>query len=229
MIAADVMVSKVITVSPEASVKEVAEILLAKRISAVPVVDRDGRLLGIVSEGDLIHRIETGTERHRSWWLEIFAGKETLARDFVKSHARLATDVMTHPVITVTPETPLGELASLLERHRIKRVPVVRDGKLVGIVSRANLVQALVNLGKLGTPETTVADATLRDNLLAQLRHQAWWSNNVNIIVRGGDVELSGMVESGVERDAIRVAVETTPGVHKVSNNLGIETKPSAQ
>lgn len=229
MIAADIMVSKVITVLPDATVKEVAEILLAKRISAVPVVDRDGGLLGIVSEGDLIHRIETGTERHRSWWLEIFASKEALARDFVKSHARLATDVMTHPVITVTPETPLGELASLLEKHRIKRVPVVRGGKLVGIVSRANLVQALVNFGKLSTPETTVNDAALRDNLLAQLRDQPWWSNNVNIIVRGGDVELWGMVESGVERDAIRVAVETTSGVHKVSNNLGIETKPSAQ
>lgn len=229
MNAADVMISDVITVGPDTSVRGVAEKLLANRISAVPVVDRDGALLGIVSEGDLIHRIETGTERRRSWWLEFFADTETLARDFVKSHARTAADVMTHPVVTVKPDTPLGELASLLEKHRIKRVPVVVNGKIVGIVSRANLVQALVSLGKVAAPETTVKDSTLRDNLLSQLRQQTWWSNTINVIVRDGTVELWGLVGSEAERDAIRIAVEVTPGVHKVSNNLGVERRPSAQ
>ena len=147
MNASDVMVSKVITVGPDTSVAAIAETLLANRISAVPVVDeKSSALLGIVSEGDLIHRVETGTERPRAWWLEFFIGKEALAREFIKSHGRKAADVMTRLVITVKPDTPLAELASLLEKHRIKRVPVVKDGKIVGIVSRANLVQALVTL-----------------------------------------------------------------------------------
>jgi CBS domain-containing protein len=135
MKAADVMVSKVITVGPTATVQEIADILLTNRISAVPVVDDRGALLGIVSEGDLIHRIEAGTERHYSWWLKLISGKETLARDFVKSHGAKATDVMTKRVVTAGPDLQLGELASLLERHRIKRVPIVDKGKLVGIVS----------------------------------------------------------------------------------------------
>lgn len=230
MHAADVMISKVITVGPDASVATIAEILLENRISAVPVVDaKSGALLGIVSEGDLIHRVETDTERHRAWWLEIFAGKEALAREFVKSHARKAADVMTCPVVTVRPDTPLGELASLLEKHRIKRVPVVEDGRIVGIVSRANLVQALVTLGAGIKPSTSPDDSVLRANLLSQLQSKPWWTNNINVIVKDGIVELWGFVESPAERDAIRVAAEVTPGVRQVSNNLTIETRPSAQ
>ncbi len=230
MNAADVMITKVITVSPDTSVATIAETLLANRISAVPVVDeKSGALLGIVSEGDLIHRVETDTEQHRAWWLEIFAGKEALAREFVKSHARKAADVMTRPVVTVNPDTPLGELASLLDKHRIKRVPVVKDGKIVGIVSRANLIQALVTLGTGIKPSVSANDSALRANLLSQLQSKAWWTNNINIIVKDGVVELWGFVDSPAARDAIRVAAEVTPGVRQVSNNLTIETRPSAQ
>lgn len=230
MNAADVMVSKVITVGPDTPVATIAETLLANRISAVPVVDeKSGALLGIVSEGDLIHRVETGTEQHRAWWLEIFTGKEALAREFVKSHARKAADVMTRQVVTVSPDTPLGELASLLDKHRIKRVPVVKDGKIVGIVSRANLIQALVALGSGIKPSTSANDSALRANLLGQLQSKAWWTNNINIIVKDGVVELWGFVDSQAARDAIRVAAEVTPGVREVSNNLTVETRPSAQ
>jgi CBS domain-containing protein len=230
MIAADVMVSRVITVGPDTSVATIAEILLVNRISAVPVVDeKSSALIGIVSEGDLIHRVETDTERHRAWWLEIFAGKEALAREFVKSHARKAADVMTRPVVTVSPDTPLGEIASLLEKRRIKRVPVVKDGKIVGIVSRANLIQALVALGTGIKPGASANDAALRANLLGQLQSQAWWTNSINIIVKDGIVELWGFVDSQAAKDAIRVAAEVTPGVRQVSNNLAIETRPSAQ
>ena len=229
MNAADVMVSNVITVRSDTSVAKIAEILLANRISAVPVVDEEnGALAGIVSEGDLIHRVEAGTEQHRSWWLELFAGKEILAREFVKSHARTATDVMTRPVITVKPDTALGEIASLLDKHRIKRVPVVKDGKLVGIVSRANLIQALVTLGKKRAPDALVQDSVLHDNLLAQLRSQSWWTDKVNVIVHNGTVELWGLVESEAEKDAIRVAVEVTPGVRSILNNLAVERMRSA-
>jgi CBS-domain-containing membrane protein len=229
MNAADVMVSNVITVRADTSVAKIAEILLANRISAVPVVDESGTLIGIVSEGDLIHRVEAGTEQHRSWWLELLTGKEILAREFVKSHARTAADVMTRPVITVKPDTPLGEIASLLEKHRIKRVPVMKDGKLVGVVSRANLIQSLVRVGKPTAPDAMVQDSTLRDNLLTQLRSQSWWTNKVNVVVQNGTVELWGFVDSEAAKDAIRVAVEVTPGVRKIANNLAVETRPTAQ
>jgi CBS domain-containing protein len=230
MNAADVMVSKVITVGPNTSVVTIAETLLANRISAVPVVDeKSSALLGIVSEGDLIYRVETGTEQHRAWWLEFFVGKEVLAREFVKSHAQKAADVMTRPVITVKPDTPLAEVASLFEKHQIKRVPVVKEGKIVGIVSRANLVQALVILGTGIKESASVNDSILRDNLLGQLRSKAWWTNSVNVIVKDGIVELVGFVDCQATRDAIRIAAEITPGVRQVSNNLTIESRPSAQ
>jgi CBS domain-containing protein len=229
MNAADVMVSKVITVGPDTSVATIAETLLANRISAVPVIDDNSALLGIVSEGDLIHRVETGTEQPRAWWLEFFIGKDALAREFIKSHGRKAADVMTRPVITVKPDTPLGELASLLEKHRIKRVPVVKGGKIVGIVSRANLVQALVTLGTGIKPSASANDSILRADLLGRLRLQPWWTNSINVIVKKGIVELWGYVDSQAASDAIRIAAEETPGVRQVSNNLAIEIRPSAQ
>ena len=161
MNAADVMVSNVITVRSDAAVEQIAEILLTNRISAVPVVDESGRLVGIVSEGDLIHRVEAGTERHRAWWLELLSARDILEHEFIKSHARKAADLMTRPVITVQPDTPLSDLAALLEKHRIKRVPVVQDGKLVGIVSRANLIQALVRSGREMGPDKVSEEFSL--------------------------------------------------------------------
>ena len=129
MKAADVMVRRVITVGANASVQEVASVLLNDRISAVPVVSDDGTLVGIVSEGDLIRRPEAKTERHRSWWLDLFTPNETLAAEFAKSHARRTSDVMTRCVVTANPDTSLSEIADLLEKNGIKRVPVVEGRK----------------------------------------------------------------------------------------------------
>src|SRR5271169_4096134 len=211
MKAADVMATKVITVRQDTPVAQIAEVLLANRISAVPVVNDKDVLVGIVSEGDLIHRVETGTERHRSWWLELLAGKEMLAHEFVKSHSRKAADVMTRPVVSVQPETPLGDIASLLEKHRIKRVPVVNNGKIVGIVSRANLIQALVSLGHATTSDASIDDLTLHSNILEQLRTKPWVDPTaINVVVNNGNVELWGIVDSETEKNAIRVAVEVT-------------------
>ena len=227
MNAADVMVSNVITVRPDTSVAEIAEILLTNRISGMPVVDEAGALLGIISEGDLIHRVEVGTERRRSWWLELLSGKQILAHEFIKAHARKAADLMTHPVITVKPDTPLSDLACLLDKHRIKRVPVTENGKLVGIVSRANLVQALFNPRQAIASEKTITNSALREKILAQLRLEPWWPSDVNVIVDDGTVELWGVVESQVEKDAIRVAIEGTPGVHSISNHLSVHQRIS--
>ena len=228
MKAADVMVTNVITVHQDTPVAKIAETLLANRISAVPVVnDKDG-LVGIVSEGDLIHRVEAGTERHRSWWLELLSGKELLAHEFVKSHARKAADVMTRPVVSVQPDTPLGDIASLLEKHRIKRVPVVNNGKIIGIVSRANLIQALVS--DANASDQAIDDLTLHSNILEQLRSKPWVnSSTINVVVNNGAVELWGIVNSETEKNAIRVAVEVTPGVRQVSNRLVVEHMMSAQ
>jgi CBS-domain-containing membrane protein len=230
MKAADVMATNVITVRPDTPVATIAEVLLANRISAVPVVNDKDVLVGIVSEGDLIHRVEAGTERHRSWWLELLTGKEILAHEFVKSHARKAADVMTHKVVSVQPDTPLGDIASLLEKHRIKRVPVVVNGKIAGIVSRANLVQALVSLDQAKKSDASIDDQALHSSIIKQLQSKSWVDpSTISVVVNNGTVELWGIVDSETEKDAIRVAVEVTPGVRQVANRLVIEHRLNSQ
>lgn len=146
MNARDIMTAHVITVTPDTTVRELAELLAARGISAVPVVGPKGELVGIVSEGDLVRRSELHTARTRSWWLDMFASEQSLAQDFIKTHAVMVADIMTRDVITVSPDASLSEVARLLEKHTIKRVPVVSNRQLVGIISRANLVQALASL-----------------------------------------------------------------------------------
>jgi CBS domain-containing protein len=227
MKARDVMISPVITVKPSTAVKEAAEVLLKNHISAVPVVDDLGKLVGIVSEGDLMRRAEAGTERRRSWWLSLFTGEETLASEFVKSHARKVGDVMTHDVVIAGPDTVLDQIATLMERNSIKRVPIVSNGQLVGIVSRANLIQAVAS--KHVGLEIPSADAAIRDKLLAQLKAQPWGhAALLNITVNGGVVDLWGMVGSDTERKAIRVVAEGTPGVQAVNDHLVLRTYVAA-
>ena len=222
MKAADVMSSRVISVGPEATVGEIARLLLERHISAVPVVDTGGRIIGIVSEGDLMRRAETGTERHRSWWLRAFGDTAILASDYVKSHALRARDVMTRDVVSVTPETKLGQIANLLEKHRIKRVPVVRGGKPVGIVSRANLLQAFAVAKPAPNGGAEAADDRgIREKLLAELDRQPWWVDSIytNIVVTEGVVHVWGMVRTDSERDALRIAAERIPGVRQVDDH----------
>jgi CBS domain-containing protein len=220
MHASDVMTTDVVTVGPDASVAEVARLLVEHRISAVPVVDATGRLVGIVSEGDLIGRVETPTGR-RAWWLELLTDPTALARDYVKTHGRRVTDVMTHPVVTVEAEASLGEIAGLLERRGIKRVPVVRDGRVIGIVSRADLVRALAVRPVEPRPATVADDGAIREQVLAILRVQPWWNGTYrSIVVTDGVVHLWGLARSRAERDALRVAAEAVPGVRGVEDHL---------
>ena len=219
MKARDVMVSPVITANPSSSVKEVAKTFLEHRISAVPVVDDHGKIVGIVSEGDLLHRAEAGTQRQHSWWLLGFIGGDTLAFEYIKAHARTVAEVMTTNVITAAPDTPLHEIAALLEKKCIKRVPIVEDGQLVGIVSRANLVQAVASARKgLEIPRS---DSSIRDKVMGKLKAQPWAHTSLlNITVNDGIVDLWGITQSDTERKAIRVVAETTPGVCAVKDNL---------
>ncbi len=221
MQASDIMTAKVVTVSVDTDVEVIARLLLDRRISAVPVVDSNDHILGIVSEGDLMRRPETETERHRSWWLRLLADKEEWAEEYVKSHGRRADQVMTRDVVTVTEDIKVGEIAELLEQRRIKRVPVVRDGKLVGIISRANLLQGLAaHKERIEAPTTD--DRSIRDRVMAVLNEQDWVSHGgLNVIVNDGVVELWGLAESQKERDALRLAAKSVEGVREVKDRLG--------
>jgi CBS-domain-containing membrane protein len=225
MKAADVMVSNVITVGPEASVQAVANILITNRISAVPVVGKHGELVGIISEGDLIRRIETGTQHCRSWWLELLMGRTPLAAEYIKSHSRKVADVMTSAVITAEPDTPLRDIATLLEKHGIKRVPIVKNKKIIGIVSRANLVQALATKSKEREASSLpIDDLTIREEVMARLDRKLWTKfAPVNVIVRDGNVDLWGIVDSETVRQAVRVAAEETAGVRAINDHLVVE------
>ncbi|MDR3534507.1 MAG: CBS domain-containing protein [Rhodopila sp.] len=226
MHATDVMTTNVITVAPDTSIQDLATLLGNHGISGVPVVDAANNLVGIVSEGDLLHRAETGTERRterrRVRWLDSFLGDRDLARDYVKSHSRTVRDVMTRDVITVTETTGLDEIANLLETEGIKRVPVVRDGKVIGIVSRANLVRALVATKTQPATSTDIDDRTIRNTLLAELQGQPWarvWA--ADVIVRDKVVHLwCSDDRSEEERRALRIAAENTPGVRGVEEHI---------
>lgn len=222
MLAKDVMTTNVVTVGPETPVPEIAQLFLKHRISGTPVVGPDGRLLGIVSEGDLLRRAETGTERHRSWWLTLVGGAEELAREYVKTHGRRAADVMTREVVTVAEDTPAAEIARLLEERRIKRVPVVREGRVVGIISRADLLRGLASWTPVEAP-ASADDRALRERVLKSLRSAGLAAPAlVNAVVTEGVVHLWGAVESEEERRACRVAAESVPGVRAVENHVGV-------
>ena len=221
MRAMDVMTADVIRVKENASVRDVAKLLAERGISAVPVVDDDNRIIGMVSEGDLLHRTETGTERRRSWWLELMASTNELAVDYVRSHGGSVKDVMTRDVISVSDTTPVADIAILLEKNRIKRVPVVRDGRLVGIVSRANLVRALAMTVNEASSDAGSDDRAIRDKLLAELQAQKWAEvAPANVTVRDGVVHLWSSYYSEEEKRALIVAAENIPGVRRVEDHM---------
>ncbi len=221
MKAKDVMTQNVVTVKPNTPVHEIARLLLDRHISAVPVVDEENRVLGIVSEGDLMRRPETRTERRPSWWLGLVADADAMAREYVKSHGRDAQSVMTRDVITVTEEAELADIAQLLEKRRIKRVPVVRAERLVGLVSRANLIQGLAVSKKALTAETKIDDQRIRKNILETLNKQPWGPTSmVNVFVEQGVVHLYGFVDSAGQREAVEVVATNAAGVRGVENLL---------
>jgi CBS domain-containing protein len=220
MKASDIMVTDVITVTPESDVREVATLLLTTHISAAPVVDAGGRLVGMISEGDLVRRGEAGTAHERPWWLRLLMGRELMAGEFLHEHSRRTGDLMTRQVVSAAPDMPVADIATLLERHRIKRVPIVADGRIAGIVSRANLIQALATFRHAAGPKP-VADAELREKVESRLRLEPWVRPSlVNVTVTGGTVDLWGIVDSATEKQALRVAVEIVPGVKAINDNI---------
>ena len=219
MIVADVMTTDVTTANSQMSIVDVAKLLWEKQISGVPVVNDRGEPIGMITEGDLLRRGETDTTPRRSWWLEMLSTNRDLASEYVKTHGTRVKDVMTRQVVTVVESTPLSVLADLFERHRIKRVPVLRDGKLVGIVSRANLVRAIAT-ATTAPSGSSEDDKILRERLLSELKRQKWAeASPSNVTVKDGVVHLWGTVLSEEERDALRVAAENIKGVRSVVNH----------
>ncbi len=220
MQAKDVMTQPVIAIAPETSIWEAVRLMLQRKISGLPVVDKSGHLAGIVTEGDFLRRIETGTLRRRPRWIEFLVGPGRLAQEYVHASGRKVDEVMTIEVHSVAEDAPLDEVVTLMERHRIKRVPVLRGQQMVGIVTRANLVRALARVAK-PLPSASTDDATIRRRLLSHLDQQKWApTGSIGIAVTDGIVTLSGTITDERERQALCVAAENIPGVKKVEDQL---------
>jgi CBS domain-containing protein len=218
--ARDVMARAVATVTPETPLGEAIEIMLARRISGLPVVDASGAVAGILTEGDLLRRVETGTQVRVPGWRAWLAGPGRGAQDYVRTHARRVGEVMTQPVVTVAGDASLSEIVALMESRGIKRVPVLEAGRLAGIVSRADLLRALGRL--LPRAENrAITDAELRRRVLAELDKQRWAPHSyLDVKVENGVAELLGLITDARERDAMRVLTENVPGVRGVVDHL---------
>ena len=221
MKAKDVMKTGVISIRDNGSVDEAVKLMLDNHISALPVLDSGARLVGLISEGDLIRRMRDGKTQRRSWWLELFSG-EGDARDYVKARSHKVADVMTRDLVTVDEDTPVSEIAKTLEIRRIKRVPVLRDGKIVGIVSRADLVRALAQSREGKLPSPAPADEPLRRAVEAAIAEVPGGSVNlINLLVENGNVSVWGIADSDFVENAIRVAAENVDGVRSVEVHMG--------
>jgi len=213
------MTTDVISVSPHTTILDAANIMLRCRISGLPVLDSDGTLLGMVSQSDFLHRREIGTERKRPHWLEIFVGPSRVADDFVREHGRKVEDVMTRDPIRVEENAPLDELVGLMEKHNIKRLPVMRAKSLVGIVTRSNILRAVASMAR-AIPDPTADDDHIRNRITREVYATDWRPIGFQVSVRHGIVHLHGLVIDEHSRRAAIVAAENTAGVKEVHDQL---------
>jgi CBS domain-containing protein len=220
MKARDVMTLNVISADPNTTVLQAARQMLQHHISGLPVIDKSGKLVGILSEGDFLRRRETQTERRRSRWLEFLMGPGKIAAEYTHSHGNRVSEVMATDVYTVTEDAPLEDIVELMERRRIKRVPVLSNNKVVGIVTRSNLLHAVVSLART-EPRAAKDDYTIREKLLAEMQKEEWApAAMTNVVVRGGVVELWGVILDERQREALKVAAENISGVKSVKDHL---------
>lgn len=220
MKASDIMTPDVISADPDATVLQAARYMLQHHISGLPVIDKRGTLVGILSEGDFLRRRETDTDRRPSRWLEFLMGPGKLAAEYTHTHGSKVSEVMTTKVHAVIEDTPLEKIVEMMEAHRIKRVPVLRGNKVVGIVTRANLMHAMVSLAR-GGPKAATSDVAIRQQLLTELKNEKWaLASMINVVVRDGVVELWGMIVDDRQREGLIVAAENIPGVKQVKDHL---------
>jgi len=219
MRAHQIMTRSVITIAPDATVLEAAKTMLRHHVSGLPVVDAAGQLVGIVSEGDFIRRSEIGTQRKRGCWLKFLLGAGLTATDYVREHGRKVSEVMTTDPITVAEDATLEQIVTSMETNGVKRLPVMRGNKLVGVVSRANLLQAVASLTR-EIPDPTADDDHIRSRIIAAIEKNDWSPFGLNVIVRDGIVHLSGVITDESSRQAAMVATENITGVKKVHDHL---------
>jgi CBS domain-containing protein len=220
MIVADVMTRNCITVAPDATVEEAVNLMLNRHISGLFVVDKAGELAGVITEGDLLRRDELGTQRNRPWWLRLLASPARQAADFTKANGRHVRDVMTEDVLSIAQDSPLEEVVSMMESNRIKRMPVTADGKVVGVVSRSDLLRALIGRARTSEPLAT-DDRTIRTAILNALEAQSWAPmTTLNVTVANATVDIWGTITNEEERHAICVVVENTAGVKAIHDHL---------
>jgi CBS domain-containing protein len=220
MIVADVMTRNCITIAPEATVEEAVNLMLGRHVSGLFVVDKQDNLAGVVTEGDLLRRDELGTERHRPWWLRLLASPARQAADFTRANGRHVRDVMTENVLSIAQDAPLGEVVETMEKQHIKRLPVTADGRVVGVVSRADLLRALIGRVRNVEPLAT-DDRSLRTAILNEMEAQPWApTTTLNVTVADGVVDLWGTITNEHERHGIRVIAENTPGVKTVNDHM---------
>jgi len=214
------MTRNVLSIAPEATVEMAAQMMLERRISGLFVVDAAGDLAGVITEGDLLHRDELGTERHRPWWLRLFVSPAQQAADFTQAHGRHVRDVMTTEVISVAHDETLDAVVALMEENHIKRVPVTQDSRVVGVVSRSDLLRALIGRVRHAAP-ALASDPEMRTAILNALEQQSWApTTTLNVVVAHGVVDIWGTITSESERNAIRVIAENTPGVATVHDHM---------
>lgn len=226
MLAKDIMTTEVVTATPEMTVEALMRLLLDKGVGAVPVVGPGGEVLGVVSEADLVRRLRS--PHRKKWWLALSLDHVELAREFARLHARRVADVMRKPAVTVKEETPVSEIARILEEKQIKRVPVIREGRLVGIVSRRDLVRVVAIRPSRAPAEVLSDDAAIHRRISDQLKHMEWLeSSSVHVGVVDGLVRLIGVVPHTDVRRALRVLVEEIPGVRGVEDRLLLEQQVS--
>ena len=209
--AADVMSTDVVTIAAGSSLEAAIRLMLDRHVSGLPVLDDAGMLVGILTEGDLLRRVELGTEKHRSGWRAFIMGPDRQAADYVATHSRVAGDVMTAAVLTVDVAAPLADVVTIMQDKHVKRVPVLSGHTLVGIVSRSDLLRHLA--GSFPASTTGNSDAKIHDDIVAEFHRQSWVLGGVKVLVTGGVVDLEGIIFESSQRAAVRVAVENVPGV----------------
>jgi CBS domain-containing protein len=219
MRAHQIMTRRVVTIAVDAPIVDAANVMLDRHISGLPVVDQAGKLVGIVSQGDFIRRAEIGTQRKRGRWLKFLVGPGRAASDFVHERGRQVGEIMTPDPCTVTEDATLEDIVELMERNNIKRLPVMREDKLVGIVSRSNLLQAVAGLTR-DVPDPTADDDHIRNHIIASLEKADWAPSGLGVIVVNGVVHLSGVITNEKFREATIVAAENVSGVTKVHDHL---------
>jgi CBS domain-containing protein len=219
MRAHQIMTRHVITVTPGTSIVEAAKLMLDNHLSGLPVVDGGGKLIGIVSEGDFLRRSEIGTQRKRPRWLQFFVGPNRAAAEFVHASGRKVEEVMTRDPLVVTEETTLEEIVRLMEKNRVERLPVMRNERLVGIVTRANLLQAVASMAR-DVPDPTADDDHIRERIISAISNTDWRPIGLQVTVRNGVVHLHGIVVNPGSRQAAIVAAENISGVKEVHDHL---------